>query len=203
MRHHEDDASIKALATVSVPLINAGSGRSQHPTQGLLDVYTIWREHGALTNLNISVVGDLLNGRTCDSLVYILAKFVGNSFNFVAPKNCSLKEGLKEHLKENNISFEENDSLEDVIKTTDVIYMTRIQKERFENEDEYEKAKGKYVLTKKLAEQMKKKAIIMHPLPRVDEMAVEVDGDPRARHFAQAQNGLWVRMALLSMLNRN
>jgi len=202
MRHHEDDASLKALATVSVPLINAGSGRSQHPTQGLLDVYTIWRENGTLTNLNISVVGDLLNGRTCDSLVYILSKFEGNSFNFVAPENCSLKEGLKDHLSENSIMFEEFDALEKVVASSGVIYMTRIQKERFDSENEYEKAKGKYVLTKQLAEQMKQDAIIMHPLPRVDEIAVEVDGDPRARHFAQAQNGLWVRMALLVLLNK-
>lgn len=203
MRHHEDDASVKALATVSVPLINAGSGRSQHPTQGLLDVYTIWREHGTLENLHIVGVGDLLNGRTCDSMVYILAKFPGNSFSFVAPESCSLKESLKEHLKENAVPYMELQTIEEVIKEVDVLYMTRIQKERFGSEEEYEKAQGKYVLTKSLAEQMKDDAIIMHPLPRVDEMAVEVDNDSHARHFEQAQNGLWVRMALLVILNRS
>ena len=203
MRHYDDDASMKALATVSVPLINAGSGRSQHPTQGLLDTYTIWREHGTLENLHVAGVGDLLNGRTCDSMVYIMAKFKGNSFSFVAPESCSLKPSLKEHLEENNIPFKEYRALEDIIETADVLYMTRIQKERFGSEEEYKKAKGKYVLTKELAEQMKTDAIIMHPLPRVDEIAIEVDADPRARHFEQAQNGLWVRMALLVLLNKN
>jgi len=203
MRHYDDDASMKALATVSVPLINAGSGRSQHPTQGLLDTYTIWRERGTLKNLHIAGVGDLLNGRTCDSMVYIMAKFEGNSFSFVAPENCSLKPGLEEHLKENNISFKECRKLEEVIETTDVLYMTRIQKERFADEDEYEKAKGQYVLTNDLVERMKEDAIILHPLPRVDEIAIEADLNSRAKYFEQAQNGLWVRMALLTMLNRN
>ncbi|MAZ67524.1 aspartate carbamoyltransferase [bacterium] len=202
MRHYEDDASLKALATVSVPLINAGSGRSQHPTQALLDVYTIWRERGTVEDLEISVVGDLLNGRTCDSLVYVLAKFPGNTFNFVAPDNCSLKEGLKEHLEENKVEFKEHKAIEDIIETTDVLYMTRVQKERFGDEKEYEKAAGQYILTKGLVERMKKDAIILHPLPRVDEIAVEADLDSRAKYFEQAQNGLWVRMALLVILAR-
>ena len=203
MRHYEDDASLKALATVSVPLVNAGSGRSQHPTQALLDAYTIWREYGKLENLHIAFVGDLLHGRTCDSLVYILAKFSGNMFSFVAPENCSLKEGLKEHLEEHSVLYKELSTIEGVIHDADVLYMTRVQKERFEDEAEYEKAKGQYVLTKALAERMKEKAIILHPLPRVDEIAVEVDTDSRAKHFEQAQNGLWVRMALLVLLNRS
>jgi aspartate carbamoyltransferase catalytic subunit len=203
MRHYEDDASLKALATVSVPLINAGSGRSQHPTQALLDAYTIWREHGSLESLHISVVGDLLHGRTCDSLVYVLAKFEGNSFGFVAPENCSLKRGLKEHLQEHGVPFDEVANIAKVIEKTDVLYVTRVQKERFEDEKEYEKAAGKYILTKALAEQMKRDAIILHPLPRVDEIAIEADLDSHARYFEQAQNGLWVRMALLVLLNRS
>lgn len=202
MRHYEDDASLKALATVSVPLINAGSGRSQHPTQALLDAYTIWREHGSLENLHVSIVGDLLHGRTCDSLVYVLAKFKGTSFGFVAPDNCMLKEGLKQHLEENEIPFQEHTDIADVIEKTDVLYMTRVQKERFEDEAEYKKAAGKYVLTKELAESMKQDAIILHPLPRVDEIAIEADVDSHARYFEQAQNGLWVRMALLVLLSR-
>lgn len=203
MRHNDDDASIKALSTASVPLINAGSGRSQHPTQGLLDTYTIWREYGTLENLHVAIVGDLLNGRTCDSLVYILSKFDGNSFSFVAPESCSLKEGLKEHLNEKRIKFVEDKTIEDVINTADVLYMTRIQKERFKSEMEYKKAKGQYVLTQELAEQMKKNAIILHPLPRIDEIAVETDLNSRARYFEQAKNGLWVRMALLVLLNKS
>ena len=200
MRHYEDDASLKALATVSVPLINAGSGRSQHPTQALLDAYTIWREHGSLENLHISVVGDLRHGRTCDSLVYVLAKFPGNSFGFVAPEHCALKAGLKAHLDEHMVPYTEQEDIEEVIETTDVLYMTRVQKERFDDAREYEKAAGKYILTKALAERMKHDAIILHPLPRVDEIAVEADLDSRAKYFAQAQNGLWVRMALLVIL---
>ena len=200
MRHYEDDASLKALATVSVPLINAGSGRSQHPTQALLDAYTIWREHGRLENLHISVVGDLLHGRTCDSLVYVLAKFKRNSFGFVAPENCLLKEDLKQHLQENAVPFDEHQSIEEVIQDTDVLYMTRVQKERFEDEEEYKKASGQYVLTGELASQMKDDAIILHPLPRVDEIAIEADIDSHARYFEQAQNGLWARMALLAIL---
>ena len=203
MRHFDDDSSLKALTTVSVPLINAGSGRSQHPTQALLDAYTIWRERGTLENVNVAIVGDLLHGRTCDSLVYVLAKFSGNTFSFVAPENCRLKPDLKTHLKEHNVPFQEHDAIEDIIDSTDVLYMTRVQKERFDDKKEYEKARGKYVLTKSLAEKMKKDAIILHPLPRVDEIAVEVDDDSHAKHFEQAQNGLWVRMALLKILNDN
>lgn len=201
MRHYDDDSSIRGLATVGVPLINAGSGRSQHPTQGLLDTYTIWRQFGSLEGLHVAVVGDLLRGRTCDSLVYLLSKFSGNSFSFVSPENSRLKSDLKQHLTEQNIRYVETDSLNDVLPVVDVLYMTRIQKERFEDPAEYEKAKGALILTKEGVSEMKQNAIIMHPLPRVDEIAVEADGDSRARYFEQAGNGLWVRMALLKILN--
>lgn len=203
MRHYEDDSSKRAIATSSVPMINAGSGKSQHPTQALLDVYTIFKEFGRLDNLHLTVVGDLLNGRTCDSLVYLMSKFENNKFTFVAPENCRVKESLKEHLDEVGKEFEEIDDLNDVIGKTDIAYITRVQKERFHDSEEYEKAKGKYILDKSFLDKMKEKAVVMHPLPRVDEIAVEVDEDPRARYFAQAENGLWVRMALLKILNDN
>lgn len=203
MRHFDDDSYIRGLATVGVPLINAGSGKSQHPTQGLLDTYTIWRHFARLENLHIAVVGDLLRGRTCDSLVYLLSKFAGNTFSFVSPENSKLKEGLKAHLAEHAIPFSEFDILDSVLEKADVLYMTRIQKERFDDPAEYEKAKGKFVLTKQGVDTMKESAIIMHPLPRVDEIAVEADADGRAGYFAQAGNGLWVRMALLKILNDN
>lgn len=203
MRHYDDDSYIRGLATVGVPLVNAGSGKSQHPTQGMLDVYTIWRHFKKLEGLTVAIVGDLLRGRTCDSLVYLLSKFPNNQFIFVSPENSKVKEGLKAHLTERAIAFEELDSLTSVLPKADVLYMTRIQKERFDDPTEYEKAKGKFVLTKAGIDTMKENAIILHPLPRVDEIAVEADGNSRSQYFEQAGNGLWVRMALLKILNDN
>ena len=201
LRHTDDDSSERAVPVSSVPLINAGSGSAQHPTQALLDAYTIWKEFGRLDNLKIAVVGDLLRGRTCSSLIYLLAKFNNNHFYFVAPENCQIKDGLREHLEENKQAFEELNDLASATKNSDIVYMTRIQKERFTSPADYEKAKGKYILNSALAETMKPAAIIMHPLPRVNEITPDVDDNPRARYFEQAENGLWVRMALLKMLN--
>lgn len=203
LRHFEDDSTKRAVSVSDVPIINAGSGKSQHPTQALLDLFTIYEEFGTLSNLKIAVVGDLLRGRTCDSMVYLLSKFENNIFYFVSPLNSKVKESLKEHLKENNINFYENDSLEQVLPEVDVCYMTRVQKERFSTKEEYEEAKGKYILDNRNVNIMKDKAIIMHPLPRVDEISVEVDTNKRARYFEQAKNGLYVRMALLKNLVEN
>jgi len=203
MRHFEEDSSKRAMSTAKVPIINAGSGKSQHPTQALLDVYTIWKEVGKLENIHVAVVGDLLRGRTCDSLVYLLSKFKGTHFSFVSPENCNVKESLKEHLNESGSTYKELDDMNDCISEVDALYMTRIQKERFHNTEEYEAAKGKFILTNGDAEKMKDSAIIMHPLPRVDEIDVAVDRNKRARYFEQAENGLWVRMALLVLLNSN
>ncbi len=202
LRHTDDDSSERAVSVSTVPLINAGSGSSQHPTQALLDAYTIWKEFGRLDNLKIAVAGDLLHGRTCSSLVYLLAKF-SNFFYFVAPENCQIKDSLKNHLKENKQAFEMVDDLSLVAKTSDILYMTRIQKERFTNEADYQKAKGQYILNTALADTMKANAIIMHPLPRVNEITPDVDENPRARYFEQAENGLWIRMALLKILNNH
>ncbi len=203
MRHFEDDSSKRALKASTVPLINAGSGKSQHPTQALLDAFTIFENFGRLDNLSLAAVGDLLRGRTADSLVYLLSKYENNKFLFVAPENSRLKAGLREHLKEHNIPFQEKDSLVDVLPEADVLYITRIQKERFADSQEYEAAKGKYILKKEHLNKMKSESIIMHPLPRVDEIETEVDSDPRAKYFEQAKNGLFVRMALLKLINDN
>jgi aspartate carbamoyltransferase catalytic subunit len=201
MRHYQDDASKRALTATQVPLINAGSGKSQHPTQALLDAYTLYEQFGRLDNLHIAVVGDLLRGRTCDSLVYVLSKYPNNTFYFVAPENSRVKQSLREHLEEKGIQYKETDDLAQVLPLVDMLYMTRIQKERFATVEEYEEAKGTLILDAENIKQMKQEAIIMHPLPRVDEITVTVDTDKRARYFEQAANGLWVRMALLKMLN--
>ena len=210
LRHNEDDSSERAVRATKVPLINAGSGKSQHPTQALLDVYTVQENFGSLKNLNIGVVGDLLRGRTCDSLVYLLSKYKNNTFHFVSPDNSQIKPSLREHLVENGISFNETSNLESVLPILDVCYMTRIQKERFLKKDgvtidekAYEAAKGKCILGTYNVDLMKKDSIIMHPLPRVDEISVQIDNDPRAKYFEQAENGLYVRMALLKILADN
>ncbi len=200
LRHVDDDSSRRAVAVSKVPVINAGSGKTQHPTQALLDAYTIQRERGRLGNLIIGVAGDLTRGRTCDSLVYNMAKYPGNTFRFVAPYNCKPKPGLLQHLREHGVPFTEHESLEEVVDDVDVLYMTRVQTERFDDPEEAQSTRGKLILHAHLAKHMKDDAIIMHPLPRVDELPKEVDSNHRARYFEQADNGLWVRMALLTML---
>ncbi len=214
LRHYEDDSSEIAASVSKVPIINAGSGTEQHPTQALLDVYTIDENFGTLENLNIVFIGDILRGRTVNSLVYLLSKPKGNKFDFISPENSRIKEGIKVYLKEHNLKFTETEDLEGKLKKADVVYMTRIQKERFvlngtpkDSEEyrkgmiEYEKAKGMFILNNKNVSTMKKDAIIMHPLPRVDEIHPEVDSDLRAKYFEQAENGLYVRMALLKILD--
>lgn len=201
LRHKENDSSEVAAKASQVPVINAGSGTGQHPTQALLDLFTIYEHFGKMNNLTITVVGDLARGRTVNSLVYLASKFPGNKFFFVSPDNCRIKAGIKEHLKEHGIEFTETKEFSETLKKSDVVYMTRIQKEYFDDENEYQKAKGILKIDKGNIQLIPKKSILMHPLPRVDEIDPEVDIDPRAKYFEQAQNGLYVRMALLKMLN--
>jgi aspartate carbamoyltransferase catalytic subunit len=203
MRHFQDDASDIAATISTKPIINAGSGKAQHPTQALLDMYTIYNEIGRLDKLDIMMVGDLLRGRTVESLVYLLSKFDGNEFCFISPDNSKVKPGIKKHQEEHNIRYKESENLEKYLSRADVVYMTRIQKERFDDPKEYEKAKGNYILDMNNVPNMKESSIIMHPLPRVDEIDASVDNNHRAKYFKQAQNGLYVRMALLAMLNKN
>ncbi|MBP9770643.1 aspartate carbamoyltransferase [Candidatus Gracilibacteria bacterium] len=196
MRHPEK-GSVGFLAEHSdVPVINAGDGGAEHPTQALLDLYTIWKEKGKIDGLTIGMVGDLKYGRVPHSQAALL-KYFKVKLILVSPPNLKMPPGVLEDLKGSDCCFEETGNFGDKIGEMDVIGMTRIQKERFENLKEYERAAGFFVLDKVLMNKAKKNAIIIHPLPRVDEIAVEVDTDPRARYFHQVGNGVAIRMALL------
>ncbi len=197
---HPQIGSAKVAADVSsVPVINAGDGAGQHPTQALLDIYTIYKELGSLKNLTISLVGDLKYGRTVHALVELLSLF-GTRLYFVTPESLRMPEEITLHLREKGIEVLETNDMIKSAKESDLIYMTRIQKERFGNLMEYEQVKGSYVIDKKFLENLKKKVIILHPLPRVDEISSEVDDYPGSAYFRQVQNGIFVRMALLSMV---
>jgi len=200
LRHFEKGAAERASKVSDVPVINAGDGPGQHPTQALLDLYTIRREVGRVDNVTVAFMGDLKNGRTVRSLAYLLGKYDRVRIVFVSPPALRIGDDIKEYLREKNVTYEEVEAMGEKISEVDVIYQTRIQKERFENEAEYAKYKGVYVLTADDADKMKPGAIIMHPLPRVDEIAVEVDASPHAAYFKQAGYGVLVRMALLKYL---
>jgi aspartate carbamoyltransferase catalytic subunit len=200
MRHSQAGSAKKAAEVSRIPVINAGDGAGQHPTQALLDLYTIKDTFGSIENLKIAMVGDLRYGRTVRSLCYLLAKYKNVRIYFIAPSVCKMDEDIKDYLDRIEVAWEEEDSLEKVLPIVDCVYMTRIQKERFHDPLDYQQAAGKYVLTPEKVQLMKSQAIIMHPLPRVDEIPLEVDQDPRAHYFAQAQNGLYIRMALLYLL---
>ncbi|KAK6934497.1 Aspartate/ornithine carbamoyltransferase, carbamoyl-P binding [Dillenia turbinata] len=201
MRHFESGAARRAAATASIPIVNAGDGPGQHPTQALLDVYTIEREIGQLDGIKVGLVGDLANGRTVRSLAYLLAKYYNVKFFFVAPDVVKMKDDIKSYLTSQRIEWEESADLMEVASMCDVVYQTRIQKERFgEHIDLYEEARGKYIVDQKVMSVLQKHAVIMHPLPRLDEITVDVDADPRAAYFRQAKNGLYIRMALLKLL---
>jgi len=200
LRHNEQGAARRAAAVSLVPVINAGDGPGQHPTQALLDLYTIRDELGRIDGIRIAMVGDLANGRTVRSLTYLLSKFRDIRICFVAPPQVAMREDIKEHLDEHHVPWVETQDLDQVLPQVDVIYQTRIQKERFSDEASYLALKGVYRIDASTLAQMKKEAIVMHPLPRVDEIAPEVDADPRAAYFRQARNGLYIRMALLDKL---
>ncbi|KAK9084772.1 hypothetical protein Sjap_025183 [Stephania japonica] len=201
MRHFEGGAAKRAAATAGIPVINAGDGPGQHPTQALLDVYTIEREIGRLDGIRVGLVGDLANGRTVRSLAYLLSKYQDVKIYFVSPEVVKMKDDIKDYLKSKGVKWEESVDLMEVASKCDVVYQTRIQKERFgERIDLYEEARGKYIVDRNVLGAMQKHAVVMHPLPRLDEITVEVDGDPRAAYFRQAKNGLYIRMALLKLL---
>ncbi len=197
MRHTEIGAAERASAVAAVPIINAGDGAGEHPTQALLDIYTIQKELGRVDDLHIAMIGDLTYGRTVHSLSYLLANFSNITMYFTAPENVLIPPYVKKFLEEKNIRYVETDNLEAVASKADVLYQTRIQKERFPSLEDYEKAQGKYIIDQKLLDVMNPNAIILHPLPRAGEIAPEVDQDSRAAYFRQAQNGLYVRMALI------
>lgn len=200
MRHNEAGSASRAAEVSSIPIINAGDGAGQHPTQALLDMYTIIDAFPGLNNFKIAMVGDLRYGRTVRSLSYLLTKYENVEIIFVSPPVCRMEGDIKAYLDKNSIPWREENDLARVAPEVDCIYMTRIQKERFHSVDDYQAAASKYILTLDIVRTMKPDAIIMHPLPRVDEIPEEVDGDHRARYFEQAQNGLYIRMALLYLL---
>jgi len=200
LRHNEEGAARRAAAVASVPIINAGDGPGQHPTQALLDLYTVRNELGRIDGVRVAMVGDLANGRTVRSLTYLLSKFKDIKVWFVAPPQVAMREDLKAHLDEQHVPWIETQDLNAVLPEVDVVYMTRIQKERFPDPELYNAVKGVYRIDKDAMALMRKYAILMHPLPRVDEISTEVDPDPRSAYFRQARNGLHVRMALLDRL---
>jgi aspartate carbamoyltransferase catalytic subunit len=196
-RHYQMGAAEEMARASTVPIVNAGDGANQHPSQGLLDLYTIKNEHGRLENLKIAFVGDVLNSRTLRSLVPLLMLYSGNKFYFISPKELKLDDEYKKFLQDNNVDLVELDELNGTLPEVDVLYMTRVQKERFANVADYEKVKDSFILTPEHVAKLKGDAIIMHPLPRINEIDPAIDGDSRAAYFRQAQNGLYVRMALL------
>lgn len=200
MRHHEEGALARAVAVADVPILNAGDGPGEHPTQALLDLYTIHHELGRIDDLRIAMVGDLKYGRTVRSLSLLLRQTNNCHILFVAPPQVDMRDDIKDALDTAGVSWELQPDLDIAMSTADVVYQTRIQKERFANDAEYLDVKGTYVITPKQMLRLGEHAIVMHPLPRVDEISVEVDADPRAAYFRQAKNGVYVRMALLKQL---
>jgi len=199
VRHPRKGSAAEAAEAVGVPVINGGDGAGQHPTQALLDVYTIKKEKRTLNGLTVALAGDLKNGRTVHSLVYLLARF-DIRLVFASPAQLKMPAGIRQELVRQGIEVSETEDLAAAMRDSDVVYMTRIQKERFENPAECDRLKGAYVLDMPMVEQAKPGITIMHPLPRVNEIRVEVDGYDGAAYFRQAHNGVPVRMALLALV---
>ncbi len=199
IRHPEIGAAERAAAVSEVPIVNAGDGAGQHPTQALLDIYTIERELGRLDDIHVVIVGDMRYYRAARSLTYLLGKFKNVRITGVTDPELQISDELKTYLEDNHIEYEGTDTLDEAMTKADVIYQTRIQKERL-SEEAYARAKGRYVIDRRLADSMKEGGIIIHPLPRVGEIMPEVDDSPHAVYFKQVGYGLIVRMALLSML---
>lgn len=201
MRHPKEGAPLVASEKSKIPVINAGDGGHQHPTQTLTDLLTIRSLKGRLDNLNIGLCGDLKFGRTVHSLIHALIRYPNIKFTLISPEELRVPSYIREDvLTKNNIPFREVERLEDAMADLDILYMTRVQKERFFNEDDYVRMKDFYILNKKKMTLAKEDMIVMHPLPRVNEISVEVDDDPRAAYFKQAQYGVYVRMALILTL---
>ncbi len=199
MRHPRIGSAKEAADAVSIPVLNGGDGAGQHPTQALQDIYTIQKEVGALNDLSISLVGDLKNGRTVHALVELLSLFKARLF-LVSPALLRMPEEISSRLKAKGLAIIETEDMAEAASQSDLVYMTRIQKERFANVSDYEAVKGSYIINAKFLEGLKKKITILHPLPRVDEIHPEVDAYPGAAYFRQVRNGVYVRMALLAMV---
>jgi len=201
MRHPKEGAPTVASMKTQIPIINAGDGGHNHPTQTLTDLLTIKREIGRLDNLTIGLCGDLKFGRTVHSLIQAMVRYENVKFIMISPKELKLPEYLvNEVLLKNKIEFVETESLDESMDKLDILYMTRVQKERFFNEADYVRLKDTYILTPDKLELAKESMRVLHPLPRVNEISVEVDNDPRACYFRQARNGKYIRMALIMKL---
>ncbi|MEA1874309.1 MAG: aspartate carbamoyltransferase [Bacteroidota bacterium] len=199
MRHPIEGSARYASEVASVPVINAGDGANQHPTQCLLDLFSIKKTQGTLENLNIFLVGDLKYGRTVHSLLIAMSHF-NPIFNFISPENLKMPEEYKDYLDSKGIKYYEHQEFTDIISEADIMYVTRVQKERFSDPMEYEKVKNAYVLKREMLINTKPNMKILHPLPRVNEIDTNVDDDPRAYYFPQALNGVYTRMAIMSLI---
>lgn len=198
MRHHIEGAAQYASEIAPVPIVNAGDGAHQHPSQCMLDLYSIYKTQGTLENLNIFLVGDLKYGRTVHSLIMAMRHF-NPTFHFIAPKELAMPDEYKLYCKQHDIKYvEHTDFNEDIIAEADILYMTRVQKERFSDLMEYERVKNVYILKKDMLCKARQNMKILHPLPRVNEIAYDVDEDPHAYYIQQAQNGLYAREAIIS-----
>lgn len=201
MRHYIEGAPKVAASKASIPVINAGDGGHSHPTQTMTDLLTVYREKGRLDNLTIGLCGDLKFGRTVHSLVKAMCRYSNIRFVLIAPKELAMPDYIKtDYLDKNGMEYIETDKMEDVMPQLDVLYMTRVQRERFFSEDEYLKHKDAFILDLEKLKNAKPDLTIMHPLPRVNEIAKEVDDDPRAKYFEQVLNGKYMRMALIITL---
>lgn len=198
MRHPLEGAARYAAEIATVPVINAGDGANQHPTQTLLDMYSILKTQGRLDNLNIFMVGDLKYGRTVHSLLMAMSEFDNQIFNFIAPEELQMPQEYKIHLKERGIRYFEHLEFTDIINAADIIYMTRVQKERFSDPIEYEKVKNVYILREKMLRNTRPNVRVLHPLPRVNEIHTDVDSSEKAYYFEQALNGVFAREAIIS-----
>jgi len=210
IRHYQEGAAERAAAVSMdprtrrpVPVFNAGDGPGQHPTQALLDAYTIWRHRGSLEGVTVAAAGDLLNGRTARSLCYLLAKYPGVSFRLIAPRVVQMKDDLLAYLRRHKVPFVQTDDLAGGVRGTDVLYVTRIQKERFEEPGAYKRVRDAFSVTPEILAELPPHAIVMHPLPRVEgpnsELPTSVDADPRVIIFDQTEAGMYIRMALLKL----
>lgn len=205
LRHYEEGASKIAASVSGVPIINAGDGPGQHPTQALLDIYTIWKEIGRIDGITVAMVGDLRNGRTIRSLCYLLGKFSGVKIIFIAPLGLEIKEDIKEYLARHGVEYYEENDLNSNLPKADIVYATRIQKERIKDSDLFNTREG-FKINETNLQLIRKDARLMHPLPHVDEISLPIEveqKDARVAYFRQAENGLYIRMALLAHLLEN
>ena len=201
MRHPKEGAPLVAASRSDVPIINAGDGGHFHPTQTLTDLFTISRELGHFDNLTVGLCGDLKFGRTVHSLIAALSRYSGIRFVLISPEELKVPSYVKaKYIKENGIPYRQTTSLDDAMPELDVLYMTRVQKERFFNEEDYLRLRDSYILTPEKMQGAKKDMVVLHPLPRVNEITTDVDFDPRAAYFRQAKNGKFIRMALILKL---